>query len=74
MKRDERSATMSSRVKSMRVRQLQTTLLILKISLAFAVCWLPYAALGIVVAANKFKQHTNTFIMLYYMSKCITYF
>ena len=57
----------------MRVRQIRTTLLILKISVAFVVCWLPYAALGIVVAANKFKQHTNTFIMLYYMSINLAY-
>ena len=67
IKIDERSAAMSSGVKSIRVRQIQITLLILKISVAFAVFWLPYAVLSIVVASNKCKQHTNTFIILYYM-------
>ena len=68
MKKDEKRASMPSGVKSMRVRQIQTTLLILKISVAFAICWLPYGILGTVVAANKSKHQSDTFIILYYIS------
>jgi len=73
MRKDEKQGNMSSGVKSIRKRQIQTTLLILKICVVFAVCWLPYGVLGLVIAANKIKKTSKTVFTLYYWSVPLGY-
>ena len=59
--------------RSNRKRQIQTTRLIVKISLAFGLCWMPYGIIGLVYAAMDEQNLPSSIVPAWYWSLVLGY-
>ena len=72
-KKDQTYRPTVKQSKSTTSQHTQITLLILKLCIAFGICWIPCGVLGLILAIDKKMENDNVVVQVYYWSILLGY-